>query len=187
MGNNPSRFKDEPDSPNHPVENISWDDAVEFCRRLSDRVGKEYRLPSEAEWEYACRAGTTTPFHFGETIDAEVANYRTTKVYGRGKEGEYRGKTTPVGSFKVANAFGLFDMHGNVYEWCADTWHSNYEGAPEDGSAWIEHNETSHLLRGGSWNGSPDNCRSAYRYYLNADDRYNYIGFRVACLARGLL
>jgi len=201
MGENPSRFKDEPDSPNHPVENVLWEDAVEFCRRLSKRTGKEYRLPSEAEWEYACRGMTEPPvaflageskkiyppFHFGETIDAEVANYRTTKVYGRGKEGEYRGKTTPVGSFKVANAFGLFDMHGNVYEWCADTWHSNYEGAPEDGSAWIEHNETSHLLRGGSWNDNPDDCRSAYRFLNHADYRNYNIGFRVACLARGLL
>ena len=201
MGENPSHFKDEPDSPNHPVERVSWDDAVDFCDRLSKRTGKEYRLPSEAEWEYACRGMTTPPvaflageskkiyppFHFGETIDAEVANYRTTKVYGRGKEGEYRGKTTPVGSFKVANAFGLFDMHGNVYEWCADTWHSNYEGAPEDGSAWIEHNETSHLLRGGSWNDNPDDCRSAYRFLNHADYRNYNIGFRVACLARGLL
>jgi len=187
MGENPSRFKDEPDSPNHPVENVLWEDAVEFCRRLSKRTGKEYRLPSEAEWEYACRSGTTTPFHFGETLDTQVANYDASRTYGRGKEGEYRGKTTPVGSFKVANAFGLFDMHGNVYEWCADTWHSDYEGAPEDGSAWIEHNETSHLLRGGSWYVDPDDCRSAYRNFNDADGRSDGIGFRVACLARGLL
>jgi len=187
MGNNPSRFKDEPDSPNHPVENVLWEDAVEFCRRLSKRTGKEYRLPSEAEWEYACRSGTTTPFHFGETLDTQVANYDASSIYGRGKEGEYRQKTTPVGYFKFANSFGLFDMHGNVREWCADTWHSNYKGAPEDGSAWVELNKTSHLLRGGSWYNNPDNCRSAFRDYLNADLRSITFGFRVACLARGLL
>jgi len=201
MGENPSRFKDEPDSPNHPVENVLWEDAVEFCRRLSKRTGKEYRLPSEAEWEYACRGMTTPPvaflageskkiyppFHFGETIDAKVSNFDANYMYGRGQKGIYREKTTPVDSFKVANAFGLFDMHGNVWEWCADTWHSDYEGAPEDGSAWVELNKTSHLLRGGSWLNIPVVCRSAYRTDVNAVNRYVSIGFRVACLARGLL
>jgi formylglycine-generating enzyme required for sulfatase activity/O-acetyl-ADP-ribose deacetylase (regulator of RNase III) len=182
MGENPSSFKDEPDSPNHPVENVSWDDAIEFCRRLSEQTSKEYRLPSEAEWEYACRAGTNTPFHFGETIDAEIANYNASVTYGRGKEGEYRSKTTPVGYFKVANAFGLFDMHGNVWEWCADNWHDDYEGALKDGTTWIEGGRAyRHPLRGGSCYYFPQNCRSAFRFINAAVNRFNYIGFRVAC------
>ena len=186
MGNNPSHFKDEPDSTNHPVEKVSWSDAVDFCRRLSERAGKEYRLVSEAEWEYACRARTTSPFHFGETIDAEIANYSASVTYGRGKEGESRGKTTPVGSLKVANAFGLFDMHGNVWEWCADNWHKNYEVVP-DNKDWVEGgNKEIHSLRGGSWNNFPRFCRSACRSYNVADDRGNSIGFRVACSARGV-
>jgi formylglycine-generating enzyme required for sulfatase activity len=124
---NPSRFKDRDRC---PVEKVSWYDAVEFCARLSQHTGKSYRLPSEAEWEYACRAGTTTPFHFGETITSELANYRATETYGAGVKGTYRQETTEVGSFGVANAFGLYDMHGNVWEWCLDDWHDNYEGAP---------------------------------------------------------
>ena len=133
----PSRFK----GANRPVESVSWDDAVEFCRRLSQHSGRDYRLPSEAEWEYACRAGTSTPFHFGETITTELANYRGTDdkdldwsgSYGRGPKGKYRKQTTEVGSF-LANGFGLYDMHGNVWEWCADDWHDNYNGAPDDSS-----------------------------------------------------
>ncbi|HEC84091.1 MAG TPA: formylglycine-generating enzyme family protein, partial [Thioploca sp.] len=108
------------------METISWHDAVEFCQRLSEKTNREYRLASEAEWEYACRAGTTTPFYFGETITTELANYSMS-----------RGETTDVGSFPP-NAFGLYDMHGNVWEWCADLWHENYNGAPTDGSAWLE-------------------------------------------------
>ena len=107
---------------------------MEFCRRLSQRSGKRYGLPSEAQWEYACRAGTTTPFHFGETLTAELANYDATSTYGDGPEGKYRKQTTDVGSFP-ANAWGLQDMHGNVWEWCEDQWHGSYEGAPRDGSA----------------------------------------------------
>jgi len=178
----PSRFKGE----NRPVEWVSWLDAVEFCARVAHKTGRKYRLPSEAEWEYACRAGTTTPFHFGETITPELANYDGNSTYGDGLAGAYRGETTPVGSFGVANEFGLFDMHGNVWEWCADPWHDTYKGAPDDGSAWIDDENDNHsqkLLRGGSWFREPGGCRSAYRIRGNAGNRNGARGFRVACSA----
>lgn len=187
----PSYFKGD----NRPVEQVSWYDAIEFCDRLSQYTGRSYRLPSEAEWEYACRAGTTTPFHFGETITTDVANYCGVDeksgntlykgYYGAGPLGEYRQETTPVGSFDVANAFGLYDLHGNVWQWCADHWHKNYEGAPTDGRAWLDDNENDNrfnrLLRGGSWGSNPAYCRSAYRYYNYPDNDYTGIGFRVVC------
>jgi formylglycine-generating enzyme required for sulfatase activity len=175
----PSEFKGD----NRPVECVSWEDVVEFCDRLSKYTKRLYRLPSEAEWEYACRAGTTTPFHFGETITTDLANYDGNYVYGNGVKGTYRKETTEVGSFGVANNFGLYDMHGNVWEWCQDNWHDNYEGAPTDGSAWInneEHNNKK-LLRGGSWFYNPDYCRSAYRGSNYLDDINHNIGFRVVC------
>ena len=186
----PSHFKGE----DRPVENVSWFEAVEFCDRLSHYTGRTYRLPSEAEWEYAVRAGTTTPFHFGETITTDLANYDGTDSsdgswpgsYGRGPKGIYRQETTPVGSFQVANAFGLHDMHGNVWEWCQDHWHSSYEGAPKDGSAWIDSeakDDASRLLRGGSWTINPRNCRSACRTYNIPGFRYDGNGFRVVCSA----
>jgi len=186
MGKNPSQFKDKPDSDRRPVENVSWDGANEFCKRLSDLTNREYQLPSEAQWEYACRAGTTTPFHFGETISTELANYNGNYTYANGEKGLYREETTPVGYFGVANEFGLSDMHGNVWEWCLDTWHNNYKGAPMDGSARIELNKTSHLLRGGSWINFPRNCRSACRNNLDRDNHYYYFGFRVLSHAPGL-
>ncbi|MBD2341257.1 formylglycine-generating enzyme family protein [Calothrix sp. FACHB-156] len=182
----PSRFK----GANRPVEQVSWYDAVEFCDRLSSHTKRPYSLPSEAEWEYACRAGTTTPFHFGETITSELANYDATETYGAGVKGTYREETTVVGSFEVANAFGLYDMHGNVWEWCLDDWHSNYEGAPTDGSAWFDDNENLYqkkgkaVLRGGSWISYPVNCRSASRNDVSRAVRdyfFNYFGFRVVC------
>ncbi|MEI6445528.1 MAG: formylglycine-generating enzyme family protein [Nostocales cyanobacterium ELA583] len=183
----PSRFKGD----NRPVEQVSWEDAVEFCDRLSKHTKRQYRLPSEAEWEYACRAGTTTPFHFGKTITTDLANYRGTDnekykwsgSYGQGSKGVYKEETTEVGSFGVANNFGLYDMHGNVWEWCQDDWHSNYEGAPTDGSAWLDNEENSNtkLLRGGSWSPHPVYCRSACRYHYNLDGDYGTIGFRVVC------
>uniref|UniRef100_UPI0035C93E87 SAV_2336 N-terminal domain-related protein n=1 Tax=Plectonema radiosum TaxID=945768 RepID=UPI0035C93E87 len=174
----PSYFKGE----NRPVERVSWYDTQEFCDRLSRQTGKPYRLPSEAEWEYACRAGTTTPFHFGETITSELANYHGNYTYGSGVKGTYRGETTEVGSFGVANAFGLYDMHGLVWEWCADHWHNNYDGAPTDGSAWISDNDNrSLLLRGGSWFDFPGYCRSAIRSDYNPVNDFNTVGFRVVC------
>jgi formylglycine-generating enzyme required for sulfatase activity len=167
---------------NRPVERVSWHDAVEFCARLSAHTERQYRLPSEAEWEYACRAGTTTPFHFGETITSEVANYKAIRSYGDGSQGEYRRETTPVDHFGIANPFGLSDMHGNVSEWCQDPWHRNYEGAPTDGSVWPG-DGSRHVRRGGSWYGNPRYCRSAYRFNNNADNRFSSVGFRVCCSA----
>lgn len=178
---NPSYFK----GANRPVEQISWPDAVEFCERLSKKTGLTYRLPSEAEWEYACRAGTTTPFHFGETITTTLANYNGTYTYGSGPEGEYRHQTTDVGSFQVANAFGLYDMHGNVWESCADYWHDNYKGAPSDSSAWRSSNDNSNQLismRGGTWDDNPGSCRSASRIRREPSLRNPYFGFRVVCV-----
>ena len=165
-----------------PVERVSWFDVVEFCARLSKKTGRTYRLPSEAEWEYACRAGTTTPFHFGETITSKLANYGGKKTYNSEPKGEYREQTTPVVDFQVANAFGLYHMHGNVWEWCADSWHPNYIGAPTDGSAWNNDNDN-RLLRGGSWFSAPMFCRSAFRYDLIFPGRPHKgtLGFRVVC------
>ncbi|MFM6138278.1 MAG: SUMF1/EgtB/PvdO family nonheme iron enzyme, partial [Sphaerospermopsis kisseleviana] len=180
----PSYFKDDYegiDRWTRPVEQVSWSDAKEFCARLSQKTGREYRLPTEAEWEYACRAGTTTPFHFGETITAELANYNGDSVYGDGVKGKYRGQTTPVGYFKVANNFGLYDMHGNVWEWCEDSWHDNYKNAPIDGSAWISQSIALKVQRGGAWNNLTRFCRSASRNFFLFDDFYN--GFRVVRVA----
>ncbi|NES19365.1 MAG: SUMF1/EgtB/PvdO family nonheme iron enzyme [Symploca sp. SIO3E6] len=180
LDSNPSIFKGK----DLPVEQVSWYDAVEFCARLSQKTGREYRLPSEAEWEYACRAGETRPFHFGETITTELANYNCKYTYGFGPKGKYRKKTTPVGSFKVANGFGLYDMHGNVWEWCTDHLHGNYQGAPTDGNSWLIDNENhSRMLRGGSWGNGPRYCRSAGRYHFGPDNRDYGIGFRVVCFA----
>lgn len=174
----PSRFKGE----NRPAERVSWYDAVEFCKRLEVYTHRPYRLPSEAEWEYACRAGTDTPFSFGEMITAELANYRGTSTYNDGPKGEDRKETTPVNHFEVANAFGLCDMHGNVLEWCADDYHGTYEDAPKDGSAWISSGKRK-ILRGGSWDGDPRDCRSAFRSYYSPGYDVTYIGFRVVCSA----
>ncbi|MFN6500718.1 MAG: caspase, EACC1-associated type [Nostoc sp. DedQUE01] len=179
MGTNPSYFK----GVKRPVEKVSWNDAVEFCKKLSQKTGREYRLPSEAEWEYACRAGTTTPFHFGETITTELANYDGNSTYAYAPKGKYRQQTTEVGNFSP-NSFGLYDMHGNVWEWCQDSWHDSYKGAPTDGSAWIDNNSQYQVLRGGSWIYNPDFCRSASRYFYNRAERdviNVVIGFRVAC------
>ena len=169
---------------NRPVEQVNWYEATEFCKRLHETTKRPYRLPSEAEWEYACRARTTTPFSFGKTLTTEIANYDGDYTYNDGHKGEYRGETTTVNAFGVANTFGLCDMHGNVYEWCADHWHSGYENAPTDGSAWLTDNEEANrVLRGGSWDDYPRNCRSATRFNFAPVSRNNNIGFRISCLA----
>ena len=196
---NPSEFKGD----DRPVERVSWYDAVEFCARLSQHTGREFRLPSEAEWEYACRGGTSTAFHFGDTITTNLTNYNNVEWEYACRGGtstafhfgdtiatnlrNYNnkvGSTTPVGEFP-ANAFGLYDMHGNVWEWCFDDWHYNYKGAHTDGAAWIKndnHNRyQTKVRRGGSWAYDPENCRSASRSNFFPHIRVNDGGFRVVC------
>nr|WP_287359857.1 formylglycine-generating enzyme family protein [Moorena sp. SIO3B2] len=202
----PSRFKGD----NRPIERINWYEAVEFCDRLSQLTGREYRLPSEAQWEYACRGvreplnlengESYPPFYCGETITGQLANYNASRTYWYKPRGERSKGTTPVGEF-LPNPFGLYDMHGNVWEWCLDDWHNNYKDAPTDGSAWIDNNEPENVnsknksysaknednisysvLRGGSWNYNPNLCRSAFRYFSLGRDYRDYInGFRVLC------
>jgi formylglycine-generating enzyme required for sulfatase activity len=189
----PSQFKGDL---RRPVESITWYEAVEFCQRLSrwsleKGQGYQYRLPSEAEWEHACRSVISEesiqnlkskiqnpaypPYHFGQKIDPALANYAETA----------RGRTTPVGRFQAANSYGLYDMHGNVWEWCADHWHDSYEGAPDDGSAWLSENENNYrLLRGGSWSYNPQHCRSATRHRNYPVSRTYNIGLRVVASSR---
>lgn len=177
---NPSHFQGD----NLPVDSISWYDAIEFCERLARATGRNYRLPSEAQWEYACRAGTTTPFYFGATLTSEFANYYAIKFpYAVERESEFRAKTTPVGSFPP-NAFGLYDLHGSLYEWCADPWHRNYKNAPNDDQVWpADPNSTGNryrVLRGGGWGTELRECRSASRGQFSPDNRYSVLGFRIA-------
>jgi len=179
----PSHFKGD----NLPVDRVSWYDAIEFCARLSQYTSKQYCLPSEAEWEYAARAGTTTPFHFGETITTDLANYNGNHTYTSSSKRINRKQTTDVGSFPP-NAFGLYDIHGNVWEWCLDDLHENYEGAPKDGSPWFDNNDNLSqklgvaVLRGGSWISSPNYCRSGCRsHYIRTALAYFNVGFRVVC------
>jgi formylglycine-generating enzyme required for sulfatase activity len=172
-----------------PVEQVSWHNAREFCSRLSTRTGHIYRLPSEAEWEYACRAGTYTAFSFGDQIGNHLANYRLrssridpfqVRVERQKTLTENLSeKTTVVGKFPP-NDFGLYDMHGNVWEWCEDTWHENYVDAPSDGSAWVGESDK-RILRGGSWDNYARSCRSALRFKWAAENSNYYIGFRIAC------
>jgi formylglycine-generating enzyme required for sulfatase activity len=174
----PSHFKGE----DQPVEQISWYDAIEFCARLSKVTSRDYRLPSEAEWEYACRATSTTPFHFGATLTSGLANYDGNYMYGDGVEGQYRQRTVPVGMFQIANGFGLYDMHGNVWEWCADPWHDTYQDAPTNGRVWEQGGiQTHRLLRGGSWYCLPNLCRAAQRHWDEAAHSGSGIGFRIVC------
>ena len=190
MGNNPSYFKGD----NLPVEQVSWYDAVEFSKKLSEKTGKTYRLPSEAEWEYACRAGTTPPFAFGQTITTDIVNcdgkstpYGELEIneYEEVVGGEYRNKTLPVGSLGIANDFGLYDCHGNVREWCQDHWHNSYKGAPIDASSWenISIGNINRVVRGGSWDSYAEFCRSACRMDDVPDGRSNDLGFRIVLVA----
>ncbi|MTJ11110.1 SUMF1/EgtB/PvdOfamily nonheme iron enzyme [Anabaena sp. UHCC 0187] len=172
----PSHFKAK--GVNLPVERVSWHDAQEFCARISKHTGKIYRLPSEAEWEYACRAETTTPYYFGDSITLDLANY-SKFIFG---------KTTDLGKFPPNN-FGLYDMHGNVWEWCEDGWHENYINAPiwpNNSIPWISSNDV-HVMRGGSWGSDAETCRSAYRHYSNPYDRCYDYGFRLVVSGGGTL
>ena len=194
-------FEGEANTDNRPVEQVSWLDAIEFCNRLSQRTGRTYTVPSESQWEYACRAGSITPFYFGATITPELANYIGNVTYADGLKGINREQTTPVGMLP-ANAWGLHDMHGNVDEWCLDHWHHGYEGAPTDGSAWLSSTDQQQqstlnavgdgtddseprLLRGGSWDDDPRDCRSASRLHDLPGNAYYDVGFRVVCLPQG--
>jgi formylglycine-generating enzyme required for sulfatase activity len=178
---NPSNFKGD----DLPVENVNWEDAIEFCDRLSKKTGRSYRLPSEAEWEYAARGGTTTPFAFGETITPDIVNYDGKYPFGKAPKGVFRETTTAPGSLGVANPFGLYDMHGNLWEWCQDLKHVDYNGAPTDGSAWTADGDAKfRSLRGGSWNYYGRNCRSGFRYNLAPGTRALIVGFRVAVSAK---
>ncbi|MFM2061166.1 MAG: hypothetical protein RLZZ507_836 [Cyanobacteriota bacterium] len=178
---NPAKFK----GANLPIENVSWYEAIEFCLRLSLKTGRNYRLPSEAEWEYACRAGTTTSFHFGETVASDLINCSGSETYAVEPKSNFCNTTTDVGSFDVANAFGLYDMHGLVWEWCADPWHNNYHGAPTDGSVWdIGGDIHRRVLRGGAWNFSAELCRSASRSWNEAEGGLRMSGFRVVFSAQ---
>ncbi|MDF5712806.1 MAG: formylglycine-generating enzyme family protein [Rhizonema sp. NSF051] len=179
MGNNPSNFK----GAKKPVENVSWDQATKFCAKLSKSGRTTYRLPSEAEWEYACRAGTTTPFYFGPTITTALVNYDGNYPYGYAPKGEYREQTTNVGSFPP-NAFGLYDMHGNIWEWCLDIWHEFSDGTLVDGKTLLAvNNNQTQSLHGGSWNYDALYCRSAYRDRYARDGSYDLVGFRVVVSA----
>jgi formylglycine-generating enzyme required for sulfatase activity len=194
-GGNARLLADELNTDQRPVEEVSWEDAIEFCKRLSKCTGQNYSLPSEAQWEYACRAGSATPFHFGEMISPELANYNANHTYGDGPKGKCRKQTTPVGMFP-ANAWGLKDMHGNVWEWCLDQWHPSYEGAPMDASVWVDadtkradvnkdYRFIHRLLRGGSWVIDPRYCRSACRFRHLLGNVYGLVGLRVVCLPKG--
>jgi uncharacterized protein (TIGR02996 family) len=176
MGSNPSHFQGD----DRPVEQVSWDDCREFCKKLAERDSRRYRLPTEAEWEYACRAGTTTPFHFGATISTDQANYDGNYTYGKGKKGVWREETTPVGSFP-ANAWGLYDMHGNVWEWCQDGYGPHPHSDIKDPQG--QNNGDARVLRGGSWFNDPRWCRSACRRWYAAAIRGDLVGCRVVlCL-----
>lgn len=163
----------------HPLENVNWHEALSFCTALSARMGQPITLPSEAQWEYACRAQTETPFHTGETITSDLANYKGEFTFYHEPTGKNYGKTTPVGQFP-ANGFGLTDMHGNLWEWCADVWHDNYRHAPDDGTVWSKGRMSAHRVgRGGSWHDIPATCRSATRLKLKVSEGDETIGFRV--------
>lgn len=165
MGENPSDLVGE----NCPVDGVSWEDAQNFIKKLNKFNGTKYRLPTEAEWEYACRVNTTTRFFFGDTITIDQVNY--------GAKISFRNSSVGI---HPPNAFGLYDMHGNVFEWCEDTWHESYVGAPTDGSAWVDNSTDQKVYRGGAWNASAHFSRSAFRYHRPKTSSYYNIGFRLA-------
>ncbi|MEH2315156.1 MAG: SUMF1/EgtB/PvdO family nonheme iron enzyme [Nostoc sp.] len=179
MGSNPSNFKGE----KRPVEKVSCHNAVKFCQKLSQKTGKTYRLPSEAEWEYACRAGTKTPFYFGETITTDLVNYNGNYPYGSAPKGEYREQTTDVGKFPP-NSFGLYDMHGNILEWCLNVYNNNYQDLESYLNALLTGiNDDQSVRRGGSWYLNARYCRSAARPWIARAFRLNDVGFRVVAVA----
>ena len=198
MGNNPSFFSakgdgkasvKDMDTGQFPVEQVSWDDAVAFCNALSElpedkKAGWVYRLPTEAEWEYACRAGTKTPFHYGDSLSSKQANFNGNFPYGGADKGPYLERTAKVGSY-AANAFGLYDMHGNVWEWCQDWYDANYyKNSPKEdppGPA----QASFRVVRGGSWYRIGRRCRSADRYGFGPGYRSGSLGFRVAAVQSG--
>ena len=162
-----------------PVENVSWPEAQAFCGKLGKRSRRPYRLPSEAQWEYACRAGTSTHFYTGATLSASAANYCGEHTYRSEAPGPYRHVTTEAGAFPP-NPFGLYDMAGNLWQWCADTWHPNYSGAPASEAAWTSRGDPKgRPVRGGSWHDTPDACRSAARARYDAGQGDDFVGFRV--------
>ena len=178
----PARFKGD----RLPVEQVSWYDAVEFCNRLSRHTECTYRLPTEAEWEYACRAGAATPFHFGPTISTEVANYKGNgKAYGfdsNDLKGIFRQQTVVIDQFGIANNFGLCDMHGNVWEWCQDSWREGYDSGLASAKKRIarQPDQSEHrVARGGSWYSPPDKCRAASRFHFLPNTSHADLGFRV--------
>ena len=177
MGKLPScRFKGE----DLPVERVSWEDTQKFCQQLSKRTGRNYHLPSETQWEYACRAGTNTPFSFGETLTTQVANFNGEHTFRDEPRGIYFHSTNEGGKFPP-NAFGIYDMHGNLWEWCEDNWLEDYSSSPRDGSAYQNHESSYRVARGGSWHEPPNLCRSAARLYVLQSDADEFMGFRVAC------
>ena len=164
-----------------PVEKVSWDDTKEFCDRLSRKARRIYDLPTEAQWGYICRAGTTTPFHFGETITTDMANFDGNHTYAQTSKGIYREKAIAVDSFHP-NTFGLYNMHGNIGEFCLDDWHDNYEGAPSNDSAWESaSSDSGKILRGGNRHYRPSYCRSASRTHSRFFTAINGVGFRIVC------
>jgi formylglycine-generating enzyme required for sulfatase activity len=177
----PCRFKGD----NLPVERVSWEEAQRFCQRLSKktsgavlRTGRDYHLPSETQWEYACRAGTGTPFSFGETLTVEVANFNGEHTFREEPRGFYFHSTNEGGKF-VPNAFGLYDMPGNLWEWCADNWLDDYTSSPRGSSSYQNKDSHERVARGGSWHEPPELCRSAARLRVLQSDADEFMGFRV--------
>lgn len=170
----PCRFKGD----NLPVERVSWEDAQKFCQRLSKQTGRTYHLPSETQWEYACRAGTTSPFSFGETLTTELANFNGEHIFASEPRGYYFHSTSEGGKFPP-NAFGLYDMHGNLWEWCEDTWLDDYSASPRDSSTYQNKDSRYRVARGGSWHEPANLCRSAARIQFVQSDADEYVGFRV--------